>query len=88
MNGQSLMEITTRKAAKEHKCYECQGVIKKGDKYDIHSGRDDNGFYEYKWCNDCTELYNKAAELCSPHDIDFSFGELRAWAEETIDCHS
>jgi hypothetical protein len=76
----NLHEIATPKSRKEHKCYECGGVIQKGEKYQSYSGHwNDLGFERYKTCCDCAQLRD---ELCEGRDGDDwpPFGEL------TLDC--
>lgn len=43
-------------AKKEHKCTECRGIIKPGDKYEKATGKFDGEFYSYKTCPDCISL--------------------------------
>lgn len=53
-----------RKAAKEHKCCECRGVIRKGENYHVHSGIWEGEPARYKRCADCQAF---ACELeCVP----------------------
>lgn len=42
-----------RKAAKEHRCCECRGVIKKGERYHVHSGIWEGRPERFKRCADC-----------------------------------
>lgn len=42
-----------RRAAKEHQCCECRGVIRKGERYHVHSGVWGGEPARYKRCADC-----------------------------------
>lgn len=72
----------TRRAAKDHACYECDGGIAKGDFYVHCSGIWDGAPDSYKWCHDCATIQRLASGLF--RDFCFTFGELRACAEEAI----
>ena len=47
---------TTRKARKDHRCYECREVILKGTKYRYESGIFDGGPSSFKTCLSCVEI--------------------------------
>lgn len=66
----------TRKAAKDHRCYECGGVIKKGEHYHSHHGVWDGQGATYKVCLDCDEL-RKRIDAGVPRDDMTGFGDLR-----------
>ena len=55
----AFMNTEHPKARKEHKCFECGGVIQKGEKYEKIEGVWDGNFYRFKTCNDCAELRNE-----------------------------
>jgi len=59
-----------RKARKEHKCCECDGVIAKGETYHFHHGVWDGQAASYKVCADCEAL----KKYC---DADVEFDEER-----------
>jgi hypothetical protein len=40
-------------AAKQHRCEECRWLIKKGDRYVLHSGGYEGSVYSYRVCLDC-----------------------------------
>lgn len=53
-----------RKAAKEHTCCECHGVIQKGECYHVHSGIWEGRPERFKRCADCESF---CCELeCAP----------------------
>lgn len=43
-------------AAREHRCYECGGTIKPGERYERVSGKWYGHFDEYKTCERCCDL--------------------------------
>lgn len=57
-NPPKVMHEETRKAARDHVCYECGGTIAKGDLYRITSGIWDGGPASFKWCHDCATIAN------------------------------
>ena len=56
MSAPSVYRIEKPKARKEHKCYECQGVIAVGEVYHYHSGIWDGEAARFKVCVDCEAL--------------------------------
>lgn len=65
-----------RKAKKEHKCCECNGLIQKGERYIVANGIWDNKPMEFKTCLDCYNLRNEVIKTLSPHDDLLAFEEL------------
>lgn len=55
-DGSEFTSTKMLKAKKDHKCYECRGVIKKGDRYEKTSGVWDGTFDTFKVCLDCLSL--------------------------------
>ena len=58
-----------RKARKDHKCCECRGVIKKGERYQHASGVFDRRGFSAKTCMDCKHLIceiRKDSDECLP----------------------
>ena len=51
-----VYRIEKPKARKEHKCYECRGVIAVGEAYCLHSGIWDGKASRFKVCSDCEAL--------------------------------
>jgi len=49
-------DITNPKAIKEHKCDECGGLIKKGEKYYVHKGLCDGDWFRIKNCDACESI--------------------------------
>lgn len=49
---------TIRKAAKDHRCYECREAIPKGSKYEYASGCWDGIVDTFKTCLSCVEIRN------------------------------
>lgn len=68
--------VTTRTARKEHRCYECRGVIRRGESYVIESGIED-GPFAYKMCSDCHPRFEEAnrRSWAANHE-GIIFGEL------------
>ncbi len=64
----AINETYTRKARKEHICYECRRVIKKGETYTLDDILADSEWEHYKTCSDCISLRDT---YCS-----FYFGEV------------
>jgi hypothetical protein len=60
-----------RKARKEHKCEECPGVIRPGDKYEHVRGKWDGYVDSFKTCERCVEIRtwvkNNVPCLCWAH---------------------
>lgn len=72
-NPPEVFSAVTRRAAKEHRCYECGKTIAKGDLYRVSSGVWDGGPESFKWCDTCTTIAN----LIESYDAD----TRRAWRE-------
>lgn len=53
-----------RTARKEHRCTLCGGIIKKGEKYHVNSGRFDGYFYENKLHKNCHKAVDLAYVEC------------------------
>jgi len=49
----TIHHVTRRKAAKDHKCTECGGIIKKREKYDNAAMLYDGRWETFKTCADC-----------------------------------
>lgn len=69
-----------RKARKQHRCYECRGLIEKGEEYHYHSGIWDDPA-AFKVCSDCEQLRE---DLDKGSDIyeTTPFGGISDWASE------
>ncbi len=81
-NPPEVYREVTRKAAKEHRCYECGGAIAKGDLYRIASGIWDGEPSSYKWCHDCATIANLASGLWG--DFCWTFGSLVECVSEAM----
>lgn len=69
--------VENRKAAKEHRCNECRGVISKGEIHVVHSGVFDGDPYRERQCVDCAPLFDKINKLYWKNgDEGLIFGEL------------
>jgi hypothetical protein len=77
----SVFSDTVRKAHRDHKCCECERIIKPGDKYHLFKGCWDGKWDEYKTCLECDGI---RAELRSLYRSDEcpAFGELFEWVHE------
>ena len=83
--SQSYHIMTTRKASKEHRCYECKGIIRRGEIYEIESGIDD-GPFAYKMCAQCRVMFDDANRRCWQNDGEgLPFGELHQDVFESRD---
>jgi len=51
-----LYNETTPRAAKEHECCECYGVIRKGERYELAKGRIDGDWWSSKTCMICRSI--------------------------------
>jgi hypothetical protein len=47
-----------RKARKEHRCFACREIIRKGDRYHLIAQKDDGEFGVFKHCARCWEMGN------------------------------
>jgi len=54
----------TRKARKAHRCCECHGVIKPGERYEHARGIWEWGAESYKTCADCVYLWGESTQEC------------------------
>lgn len=75
--------LVKRTARKEHRCCECRGVIKKGERYNYHSGVWEGDPQAFKVCVDCEGLRDRVmkdcelfpeeapAFTCLGHDLEF-----------------
>ena len=66
-------------ARKDHRCCECLGEIKKGDKYEVSSGIADGEWFRYKTCLPCSRIRKHETDFCAP------FKALRVWIKEVHD---
>jgi len=78
----SVFSDTVRKARREHKCCECQGIIKPGEKYHIFKGCWEGKWDEFKTCLDCIEVRDEIRSLYRD-DEGPPFGDLGEWARES-----
>ena len=76
------------KARKDHKCYECRGVISKGETYHKHHGIWDGSAYTYKVCDECETLRAKIDSTIEDYEERVSFGDLYEFVfeGEDIEC--
>ncbi len=51
-----IEEVSWPKARKEHICYECERIIKKGEKYEVCSLLSSSKWERYKTCLGCTRI--------------------------------
>ncbi len=72
-------------ARKEHKCYECRGVIRVGEKYHKHHGIWDGSASTYKVCNECEALRMKADDGARDNEDRTPFGGLYETVFESRD---
>lgn len=70
-----------RKAAKQHRCCECDVIIEKGDKYQYSSGIWEGRASSFKQCLNCSEIMRAAASAAEYDDELPAFGDLRIWFE-------
>ena len=71
----AVYDCEKRKARKDHVCYECGGVIKKGEQYNYHHGIWNGEPGDFKICVDCDVLREQVrGEQCVWDCI--GFGEL------------
>lgn len=63
-------------ARKEHKCCECQGAIRVGEKYHKHHGIWDGEAETYKVCEDCEALRERADKAVRYLDEKTAFTQL------------
>jgi len=55
-NSATILSDKVVMARKDHKCYECRRVIKKGEQYEYVSGLCDGDFFTHKTCTDCASI--------------------------------
>jgi hypothetical protein len=67
------------KANKDHRCCECSGEIKRGEKYQKVKGCWDGKWHTFKTCEDCADLRH---ELTHPIDGPPAFGYLEEVAQD------
>lgn len=75
-----------RKAQKEHKCYLCGTMIKKGEAYRRISGKGEYGFYDTKLHMNCDALIDKYCE--SNYEYEWDEDSVAEWVSDTVcsDC--
>ena len=52
----TLYNVQTRKAAKDHKCDECGGTIRKGENYEYVTGLWEGQWSTFRTCPDCIPI--------------------------------
>jgi len=72
-------------ARKEHKCCECQGVIRAGEKYHKHHGIWEGEPETYKVCEDCESLRQRADSAIEYKDEMTAFTQLYETVFESRD---
>lgn len=72
------------RARKEHKCCECRGVIRKGEKYHVIAGLWDE-WGCYKTCSECETLRDLVCASVDHRDDCPAFGELYEHVFESRD---
>ena len=72
----AVYKCDTRKARKDHKCYECHGIIQKGEKYHNHHGVWDGSGSTYKVCVECDALRDQIDQGWIDYDELTPFGSL------------
>jgi hypothetical protein len=77
----SVFSEKVRKAHRQHKCCECQGIIKMGENYHLDKGCWDGKWAEFKTCMECDDLRHEPHSLYRD-DEGPAYGELREWANE------
>lgn len=65
-----VWESTRPKAAKDHRCCECGGVIKRGETHEAFRGLWDGGWHTYRTCADCLHIRCETGCSC------YEFGDL------------
>lgn len=65
----TLFREAERKARRNHRCFECQTKIKKGEEYTHISGKWEGNFRTYRLCNSCFEVHQ-----VSERSEDAAFG--------------
>lgn len=77
-----FFSVSTPRARKEHRCYECKSVIHIGENYECANGKWDAGMQTFKTCNSCIQLREKLLK----EDECFcpAFGELLVDAQEYV----
>lgn len=88
-------EVTHHVARKEHKCYECGGIIEPLDVYERTAGKWDGDFSVFKVCGHCEtardwllnetdwlEYLDPAGGLDGIQGAQFYFGSLREHLQE------
>jgi hypothetical protein len=72
---------TIRKARKDHRCYECRGLISKGENYIYASGIGIDGPEDFKTCLECKLLFKQVDGMYSHADERPGFGELQEYID-------
>jgi hypothetical protein len=70
---------TERRAAKEHRCFECREPIPKGAKYEHVAGKWDHSVLTFRTCLSCVEIRDHFA--C---ESGYVYGELWTQLEENF----
>ena len=52
----TVYDVNTVKASKSHKCCECQGVIRKGERHELSKGLWDGSWSSFRTCPDCLHV--------------------------------
>jgi hypothetical protein len=70
-DGPEAFRRIERRARKMHRCCECKGLIRPGERYEYCSGVWDGEGASFKTCLDCSEIRQHDLLECAP-----CFGEL------------
>jgi hypothetical protein len=64
-DGWKVFRSETRRAAKEHGCYECARTIAKGESYEFATGLIDDHWFTMHTCAQCVELKRWLTKVCN-----------------------
>lgn len=78
--GPSFVSISMRTAKKDHLCFECGDVIKKGTRYEKTSGVWDGTFATFKTCRGCLSLREEFFR--SAYYYGRIWGDFRTYVDE------
>jgi hypothetical protein len=71
-----------RTARREHKCSECRGIIRKGERYEVSAGLSEGSWYGAKTCERCSIAREWLIVVCSGYLVGFCADDLVEHADE------
>ena len=79
----SVYSVSYPKARREHRCCECNRIIKPGEEYQLYKGCWDGKWSDYKTCQECADQRD---DYVKDHDLRMDEGVPFGSLGEYLNC--